>query len=94
MTDHSIHVLTPSKATRAMSGCDRNTGRKMIDMEKKLETLRKELKAGLFMNGVAKRLRPKPRERDQVKAEVKVTWDHLALSLNLIPKAPDEDRPL
>ncbi len=43
------------------------------------------------MNAVAKRLRPKSREGNQVKAEVKVERDFLDLSLNLIPEAAPGD---
>ena len=48
--------------------------------------------ARIFMNAVAKRLRPKSREGNHVKAE----RDFLDLSLNLIPESRTarEDRPL
>lgn len=54
------------------------------------------------MNDVAKRLRSKPREGNQVKAKVKVEQDFpglglgLSLNLNLISESPAgrEDRPL
>jgi hypothetical protein len=59
---------------------------------------RSRIEPGLFMNAVAKRLRPKPREGNQVKAEVKIERDFLDLSLNLnlIPerRGRREDRPL
>jgi hypothetical protein len=48
------------------------------------------------MNAVVKRLRPKPREEDQVKAGLSGIHLDLSLNLNLIPERPAgrKDRPL